>query len=290
MGPIFKIPKNDTESGLFRSEKGYRQVYAKSLFTLLFLIVVLMVQAQIKVPNMIVPNDSWGLIDANYLYGGCMQVDNHAKMLQTDVQFIKRGMLFVVYDDDDVAPGAQTRIYIFSPKTSGVQAWPYNTPFDIPAALQNKTIGSAGLRNFLFPLNITTNTDPGNKTNVYYDSITNQFYKYDESTDPATYVIITPSAANISVVSVGGLASTNVQSALEELQSKINTNALRFETFVLTDGVVNYPVGFELQSNSQVFYNGVLLDYPTQWTVGASASDLKLLVSTLVYDKIKIQR
>ena len=117
MGPIFKIPKNDTESGLFRSEKGYRQVYAKSLFTLLFLIVVLMVQAQIKVPNMIVPNDSWGLIDANYLYGGCMQVDNHAKMLQTDVQFIKRGMLFVVYDDDDVAPGAQTRIYIFSPKT-----------------------------------------------------------------------------------------------------------------------------------------------------------------------------
>lgn len=287
---MLKYPNIETENFFSVRLRNLGQIFFRVGIFLFFLLSVISLQAQIRVPNMIVPNDSWGLIDANYLYGGCMQVDNHTKMLQTDVQFLKRGMLFVVYDDNDVAAGAQTKLYLFSPLLSGVKSWPYNTPFDVPAVKQNLTIASAGLSNYLIPLNISTNTDPGNKTNVYYDSSTNQFYKYDETTDPATYIVITPGASNISVVANGGLTSTNVQSALEELQTKINTNALRFETAVPTDGVVDYTIGFELQANSQVFYNGVLLEYPTQWTTGATTSDLKLLVSTLTFDKIKIQK
>ncbi|MEI6143253.1 MAG: hypothetical protein WCP85_28505 [Mariniphaga sp.] len=259
------------------------------IFLVLFM-VLFAAQSQIRVPNMIVPNDSWGLIDANNIYGGCMQVDTHAKMLQIDVQFLKRGMLFVVYDDDDVTPGAQTKMYLFAPLLTGPKSWNYNTPFEIPQVQQNNNIISAGLMNYLIPLNITANTDPGNKLNVYYDNSTNQFYKYDQSTDPATYVVITPAAANISVVAQNGISSTNVQSALEELNTKIDANTQRVEIIVQVAGITEYPVGFALKDNSQIFYNGALLDFNTQWKTGATSSDLKLLVQPMVFDKIRIQR
>ena len=289
MKTIFKIPKSETHHIHLDKRYNFNKFIVIICFWLILLTIHSKIEAQIRVPNMMVANDSWGLIDVNKLFGGCMQVDTHADMLKTDVQFLKRGMLFVVYDDDLSTPGPQTKIYIFSPKitSSGKSMWPYDTPFQIPAVKQNLTIALAGLTNSLFPLNISANTDPGNKTNVYFDSATNQFYKYDESTDPGTYVVIIPSASHISVVAQNGITATNVQSALEELHANQTS---RFETTVATEGLVDYPIGFELKPNSMVFYNGVLLDYASQWTTGATTSDLKLLVSTSVNDKIKIQK
>lgn len=287
MNAKLKIPIEKTGFGFFIKGKFQSRLFFVFVSILFFLFSFFPAHAQIKVSNMIEPNDSWGMINVNNLFGGCMQVDTHAAMYKTDVQFLKRGMLFVVYDDDLSKLGTQTAIYMFSPPAEN--DWPYNNPFDIPKLEQNNTIATAGLTTFLKKLNISPMTDPENKTNVYFDASTNQFYRYDDSTDPATYLLITPSASNVSVVAQNGIASTNVQSALEELQTKISTNALRFEYEVKIDGVVEYPVGFELQANSHVFLNGVLLD-TGQWTTGASVSDIKLLVSTLVYDKIKIQR
>ena len=259
---------------------------AKSAVVLVFLFYFLPSQAQIHMPDMLVPNDTWGLIDANNLYGGCMQVETHAALLAMDVQFLKRGMMFVVVDDEPGVTGAQPKMYLFLPP-KGV--WNYYSPFTIPAALQNKTIADIpNLYKYLIPLNTSSNTYSATKSNVYYDTASNQFYRYDDVT--SSYILIVPAASNISVIAQNGIASTNVQSALEELNSKISTNALRFETSVLVDGEVNYPVGFALEANSLVFYNGVLLDYPTQWTTGATTSDLRLLVATLVFDKIKIQK
>ena len=287
MGPIFNYPKKKAEKYFLVSRKNWGQLFLKANIFLFILFSVFNLQAQIKVPNMMVPNDSWGLIDVNNLYGGCMQVDTHTKMLQTDVQFLKRGMLFVVYDDDAVAPGAQTKIYLFSPLLTGPKSWVFNNPFEIPSVKQNLNIASAGLSNYLIPLNISTNTDPGNKMNVYYDSTTNQFYKYDDTTDPATYVIITPKAEYISVVAQNGITSTNVQSALEELQAKIDDNGWK-EYTIPSDAVQDIALLFDLKANSQVFINGTLID-STQWS-GIGTKNLKLLVATLTFDKIRVQR
>lgn len=289
---IFKIPKCKAGFSRIIGCNFSEYSFFKSVIILLLLFSVFSLKAQIKVPNMMVPNGTWGLIDVNNLYGGCMQVDTHQKMLETDVQFIKRGMLFVVYDDDLSKPGAQTRVYVFIPQLSGVKSWPFNSPFDIPQTKQNNNIITAGLSNFLFPLNISSNTDPGNKMNVYYDSTTNQFYKYDDSTDPATYVVITPKAQNISVVAQNGITSTNVQAALEELQAKVDDNGW-FEYSIATDGDANVPslpavLPFKLKANSLIFYNGSLLS-SNQWQ-GNGTTTLVLNVPTLVFDRIRIQR
>ena len=284
---IFIIPK--CKAGFTRMLKcklSSDYSFLKSVIVLLFLFSFFSSKAQIKVPNMMVPNGTWGLIDVNNLYGGCMQVDTHQKMLETDVQFLKRGMLFVVYDDDLSKPGAQTRVYVFIPQVSGVKSWPFNSPFDIPQTKQNYNIITAGLSNFLFPLNISSNTDPGNKMNVYYDSTTFQFYKYDDSTDPATYVIITPKAENISVVSnsvltPNNITSTTVQGALEELNDYK-------EYTIPSDAIQDVALLFDLKANSRIFVNGSLLE-STQWS-GVGTKNLKLLVATLTFDKIRIQR
>lgn len=259
---------------------------AKLVITLVFLFYFLPSFAQIHMPDMLVPNDTWGLIDANNLYGGCMQVETRAALLDMDVQFLKRGMLFVVVDDEATVTGAQPKMYLFLPPKG---LWSYSSPFTIPASKQNSKISDVtNLSTYLIPLNTSTNTYSATKSNVYYDTVENQFYRYDEAT--AKYIMITPKAENISVVPAGNMTSTNVQSALEELNTKIDANTQRKEIVVEVDGVTEYPVGFALKDNSQVFYNGALLDFNTQWKTGATLSDLKLLVETMVFDKIKIQR
>ncbi len=265
--------------------------FVKSVIVLVLMLSFVSTKAQIQMPNMLVSKGTWGLIDVNNLYGGCMQVDTHAKMLLTDVQYLKRGMIFVVYDDDAVKPGAQTRVYVFIPQVTGVKSWPFNSPFDIPQTKQNLNIITAGLSNFLFPLNITTNTDPGNKSNVYFDTTTNQFYRFDDSTDPATYVVITPKAEYISVVAQNGITSTNVQAALEELKSNGSSTDQRFEGEVQVDGELQtISLSFDLKNNSMVYYNGVLLEFNKQWKMGATAKDFQLLLATMAFDKIRIQR
>ena len=188
-----------------------------------------------------------------------MQVDTHAKMLQTDVQFLKRGMLFVVYDDDDVAPGAQTKIYLFSPLLSGPKSWAYNNPFSIPAVRQNLNIISAGLSNYLIPLNITTNklNTPATMTNVYYDTSDNTFYRYIESSDPG---------------------SGTYEPIVQDFK----------EYSIATDGETTVALLFSLKASSLVFFNGSLLE-STQWS-GVGTKTLTLSVGTMTFDKIRIQR
>lgn len=153
MNQIYKRLVLETEKAILRWYKVIRILVIKSAIILTFIFSFLSAEAQLKVPNMFVPNDSWGLIDVNNLYGGCMQVDTHQAMLNTDVQFIKRGMLFVVWDDDDdTSNGYQTQIYMFAPDVSG--AWDYNSPFEIPATEQNLTLEARGLTPYLFKLNI----------------------------------------------------------------------------------------------------------------------------------------
>jgi hypothetical protein len=287
MIPIFKYPKSGSEIFFSVNPKILGQLLVKACFLLAFLFSMSNLHAQIKVPNMIVPNDTWGLIDANNIFGGCMQVDNHTKMLQTDVQFLKRGMLFVVYDDDDVAPGAQTKIYLFSPLLSGPKSWAYNNPFSIPAVRQNLNIISAGLSNYLIPLNITTNklNTPPTMTNVYYDTSNNTFYRYVESSDPGngTYepIVLQPKASDVTVVAQNNIESTNVQAALEELND--------FKEYTIaTDGEATVTLLFNLKANSQIFYNGSLLE-SSQWS-GVGTKTLGLSFGTMKFDKVRIQR
>jgi len=124
---------------------------SKSFFYATFVFLVLFVctraQAQVKMSDMISPADSWGLIDVNQLYGGCMQFNSYADLLNVDVQYLKKGMLFVVYDyDGNNSNGLDTRIYMFLP-TSG--SWNYTSPFEIPSGDQNKTIATKGLEPYL---------------------------------------------------------------------------------------------------------------------------------------------
>lgn len=217
-----------------------------------------------------------------------MQVETHANLLAIDVQFLKRGMMFVVVDDEPLVSGAQPKMYLFLPPKG---LWNYSSPFTIPASLQNKTISDIpNLANYLIPLNTSSNTYSATKSNVYYDTATNQFYRYDDVA--ATYVVITPKAQNISVVSQNGITSTNVQSALEELQAKVDDNGW-FEYSIATDGDANVPslpavLPFKLKANSLIFYNGSLLS-SNQWQ-GNGTTTLVLNVPTLVFDRIRIQR
>lgn len=122
------------------------------LFVLVALLPGMNLRGQVKMPEMVKPGDSWGIIDVNNMFGGCMQMLSYNELIQMDVQFLKRGMLFVVYDyDGDNSNGLDTRVYMFLPEAA---AWNYNTPFDIPAVDQNKTIQSAGLINSLLPVSL----------------------------------------------------------------------------------------------------------------------------------------
>ena len=133
-------------------------------------------QAQIKMPDMISPGDSWGIIDVNALYGGCMQFDTYSGLLGADVQYLKRGMLFAVYDYDGInGNGLDTRVYMFLP-ASGV--WTYNSPFEVPAASQAKTISSAGLELSLKQVNIGL-SDIAVKGDVSYNSTDGSLYTYN---------------------------------------------------------------------------------------------------------------
>jgi hypothetical protein len=133
-------------------------------------------QAQVKMPDMISPGDSWGIIDVNALYGGCMQFDTYTGLLGADVQYLKRGMLFVVYDyDGNNSNGLDTRVYMFLP-ASGV--WTYNSPFDVPAASQAKTISSAGLEASLKEVNIGLSVT-ASEGDVSYNSTDKSLYTYN---------------------------------------------------------------------------------------------------------------
>ena len=133
-------------------------------------------RGQVKMPDMISPGDTWGLIDVNVLYGGCMQYDSYAALLNTDVQFLKRGMLFVVYDyDGNNANGLDTRVYMFLPPSGG---WSYNTPFEIPAADQGKTISSAGLEPALSQLSMGLSSS-ASEGDVSYNQTDSKFYVFN---------------------------------------------------------------------------------------------------------------
>jgi hypothetical protein len=150
------MQKENTHNHFNAAYKVVGYLVLKTVMVFFFILSSIQVQAQIKMPDMIVPGDTWGVIDVNKLYGGCMQVDTHADLLNIDVQYLKRGMLFVVYDDDATTPGLQTKIYMFLPAEG---TWLYNTPFEIPAANQNKTIASANLESYLVPVNIGSGTN-----------------------------------------------------------------------------------------------------------------------------------
>lgn len=133
-------------------------------------------QAQVKMPDMISPGDSWGIIDVNALYGGCMQFDSYSGLLNADVQYLKRGMLFAVYDyDGNNGNGLDTRVYMFLP-ASGV--WTYNSPFEVPAASQTKTISSAGLEASLKLVNIGLSVT-ASEGDVSYNSTDQSLYTYN---------------------------------------------------------------------------------------------------------------
>ena len=146
------------------------------LMVLLFLFMGSHIQAQVKMPDMITPGDTWGIIDVNNMYGGCMQFDSYAELLNTDVQFLKRGMLFVVYDyDGNAINGLDTRAYMFLPASG---AWDYNTPFEIPAASQGNTISSAGLESALSSVSLGLGSAAA-EGDVSYNLTESKFYVYD---------------------------------------------------------------------------------------------------------------
>jgi len=219
-------------------------VFAFSLFSYF-------AHSQIKMPGMVEPNDSWGVLDVNKLYGGCMQLNTHAELLAVDVQYLKKGMLFIVYDDDAVTAGIQSKMYMFLP-ASGV--WDYTTPFLIPAADQNKTISSANLEQYLTVVaaasGLTSGASPvmTNKEIVYYDTVDSKFYRYDAGTSVWVDISPTVAAANVTVVAQNGIASTNVQAALEELQTEINNN-------VVADGSVTLAKMATLPANTIIGNN-----------------------------------
>ncbi|MFB6319826.1 hypothetical protein [Saccharicrinis sp. FJH54] len=109
------------------------------LFTAIFVILFsLNGNAQVVMPDQLQPGDSWGLIDVNNLYGGFMQVADYNALLNIDVQFVKKGMVVIVYDYDGInANGIDTRSFMFLPAAG---TWNYTSPFDIPAANQNDVV------------------------------------------------------------------------------------------------------------------------------------------------------
>ncbi len=90
--------------------------------------------AQVVMPDQMKPGDTWGLIDVNELYGGFMQVDDTAALYAIDVQFVKKGMVVIVYDTDgNELNGIDTKSFMFVPPAG---TWNYTSPFDIPAINQ----------------------------------------------------------------------------------------------------------------------------------------------------------
>ena len=209
---------------------------------LLFVLNFSQVQAQITMPDMVVPSDTWGLIDVNKLYGGCMQVNTHAELLATDVQYLKRGMLIIVYDDDNVTAGLQTRMYMFLPAEG---TWNYTTPFQIPAVDQNKTITTSSLESALVPLNLGTNPDPVNKNGVYYDTTAQTFLWYNNATSaweditPALTAEVTRATAAEGTLTTNlGLETTRATDAEATKEDLVNKS-----TDVATDASsdIKYP-------------------------------------------------
>jgi|GEM_PF-1043830 len=142
----------------------------------LLLLICLQGKAQVKMPDMVTPADTWGIIDVNQLYGGCMQVLSYSDLLNTDVQFLKRGMLFIVYDyDGNNTNGLDTRAYMFLPASG---TWFYNTPFEVPAADQGKTISTASLESALTPVSLGLSS-AATKGELSYSLTDKKFYVYD---------------------------------------------------------------------------------------------------------------
>lgn len=151
MNCIYIVVKNRAKERSWNGEILFSCRFVQSVILILMLLLCLQGKAQVKMPDMIVPSDTWGLIDVNNLYGGCMQFATNSDMLALDVQFLKKGMLLVVFDDELNTPGIQTKVYIFTPP---VGIWDYATPFAIPSSNQGKTIKTAELEPYLSALNL----------------------------------------------------------------------------------------------------------------------------------------
>ena len=148
------------------------------------------VQAQqvLTLTQPIAPAGTWGLVDANKLWGGCMQVATRNDILAIDVQFLKPGMIFVVTDDNSTTPGNQPGMYIFNPPS-----WPYTGQFSTfsndDATLLDLFPTATYPTNALLPVDFTTgNTPPvdANKKAVFFDISTGTFF-YNNGT---TYTAI----------------------------------------------------------------------------------------------------
>ncbi len=173
-----------------KNKKYWRLLFVSFVFSL----ICFYGKAQVKMPDMITPGDTWGIIDVNDMYGGCMQVDSYNDLLKIDVQYLKRGMLFIVYDyDGDNTNGLDTRAYMFLPAAGG---WIYDTPFEVPAADQGKTISTASLESSLTPVSLGLSST-GTKGEVSYSLTDNKFYVYDGSswTEITTVPTITSDAS-----------------------------------------------------------------------------------------------
>ncbi len=157
----------------------------KLIFIFQLIVLATQVDAQIKMPGMVEANGTWGVIDANDLYGGCMQFNTRAEMLALDVQYLKKGMLLVVYDDNDAVAGNPTQMYMFLPPTAA--DWNYSKPSEITTGF-DETINDRGIFPGWFKTVMSgsdlppATIDLTNKTIVYFDSSDSKLYRYDSGT------------------------------------------------------------------------------------------------------------
>ena len=152
--------------------------YSRAILLSFLILICLQGKTQVKMPDMVTPADTWGIIDVNLLYGGCMQVLSYSDLLNTDVQYLKKGMLFIVYDyDGNNTNGLDTRAYMFLPASG---TWSYNTPFEVPAADQGKTISTASLGSSLTPVSLGLSS-AATEGEVSYSLTDQKFYVYDGS-------------------------------------------------------------------------------------------------------------
>jgi hypothetical protein len=180
--------------------KSARSWMGRTAIGIIFMLSVFCGKAQVVMPDMMKPADSWGLIDVNNLYGGFMQVDSYTALQNVRVQFLKRGMLFVVYDvDGDNTNGITTQAYMFLPAAG---AWPYNTPFDMSATIQSQTIKSALLEKYLIPVSLGMPTGAASGAALgalAFDPATQIFSRYD-GTNWTTFQLATAGIADNSII------------------------------------------------------------------------------------------
>lgn len=245
----------------------------KLIFIFQLIVLASHVDAQIKMPGMVQANGTWGVIDANDLYGGCMQFNTRADMLALDVQFLKKGMLLVVYDDNDAVAGNPTQMYMFLPPTAA--DWDYAKPSDITTGFDD-TIDGRGIFPGWFKTVMSgsdlppATIDLTNKTIVYFDSSDSKLYRYDSGTDSwveisiggnstitddtATATSVYPTWAKTSsgeqpqyvsstslsfVPSTGVLTATGIKGTTVEAETLNTTGAVYAKVRVHSDGSTN---------------------------------------------------